>query len=143
MLEGPALRNLTDAIADACRSGLDPDALRVAVLPRLRRVVPVDALWWALVDPATLLFTRAHRDNLPEEIGPYFVENELLADDANKWTDLARTPIRRSHTCRGDGRRARPQCALSRHLQAARAVGRAPCRAAHARHLLGVPLPPS
>lgn len=91
MLEGPALRNLTDAIADACRSGLDPDALRVAVLPRLRRVVPVDALWWALVDPATLLFTRAHRDNLPEEIGPYFVENELLADDANKWTDLARS----------------------------------------------------
>jgi DNA-binding CsgD family transcriptional regulator len=93
MLEGPALRNLTLAIADACRSGLDPDALQAAVLPRLRRVVPIDALWWATVDPATLLFTRAHRDNLPEAIGPYFVENELLADDANKWTDLARSRL--------------------------------------------------
>jgi DNA-binding CsgD family transcriptional regulator len=90
MLEGPALRNLTHAIADACRSGLDPEALRAAVLPRLRRVVPIDALWWATVDPATLLFTRPHRDNLPEEIGPYFVENEFLGEDANKWTDLAR-----------------------------------------------------
>jgi DNA-binding CsgD family transcriptional regulator len=93
MLEGPALRNLTLAIADACRSGLDPDALRAVVLPKLRRVVPIDALWWATVDPATLLFTRAHRDNLPEEIGPYFVENELLGDDANKWTDLARSRL--------------------------------------------------
>jgi DNA-binding CsgD family transcriptional regulator len=91
MIEGPALRNLTVAIADACRSGLDPDALRAAVLPKLRRVVPIDALWWATVDPATLLFTRAHRESLPEEIGPYFVENELLADDVNKWTDLARS----------------------------------------------------
>lgn len=91
MIEGPALGNLTAAIADACRSGLDPDALRNAVLPRLRRAVPIDALWWATVDPATLLFTQAHRDGLPEEIGPYFVQNELLADDANKWTDLARS----------------------------------------------------
>ena len=91
MIEGPALRNLTAAIADACRSGLDPDALRNAVLPRLRRAVPIDALWWATVDPATLLFTQAHRDGLPEDIGPYFVQNELLADDANKWTDLARS----------------------------------------------------
>jgi DNA-binding CsgD family transcriptional regulator len=91
MIEGPALRNLAVAIADACRSGLDPDALRAAVLPKLRRAVPIDALWWATVDPATLLFTQAHRDGLPEEIGPYFVENEFLADDANKWTDLARS----------------------------------------------------
>jgi hypothetical protein len=70
---------------------LDPDALRAALLPKIRQVVPIDALWWATVDPATLLFTSAHRDNLPEAIGPYFVENELLADDANKWTDLARS----------------------------------------------------
>jgi DNA-binding CsgD family transcriptional regulator len=69
--------------------GLDPDVFRNVVLPRLRRAVPIDALWWATADPATLLFTQAHRDGLPEEIGPYFVQNEFLADDANKWTDLA------------------------------------------------------
>ena len=59
MVKGPALDNLAATIAEACRSGLDPDALRERVLPRLRRAVPVDALWWATVDPATLLFTGA------------------------------------------------------------------------------------
>jgi hypothetical protein len=92
MLTGPALDNLAAAVARACRSGLDPDALRAAVLPRLRKVVPVDALWWAAADPATLLFTRSYREELPEESGPYFVENEFLHDDVNKWTDLARAP---------------------------------------------------
>lgn len=87
MLTGPALDNLAAAVARACRSGRDPDA---AVLPRLRKVVPVDALWWAAADPATLLFTRSYREELPEESGPYFVENEFLHDDVNKWTDLAR-----------------------------------------------------
>ena len=91
MIEGPALQNLTAAIAEACGSGLPPDALRAVVLPKLRRAVPIDALWWATADPVTLLFTQAHRDGLPEEIGPYFVQNEFLQDDANKWTDLARS----------------------------------------------------
>ena len=54
MLTGPALDNLAASVARACRSGLEPDALRAAVLPRLRKVVPVDALWWAAADPATL-----------------------------------------------------------------------------------------
>jgi DNA-binding CsgD family transcriptional regulator len=68
---------------------LELQALRAAVLPRLRRVVPIDAVWWALVDPATLLFTQAYREEIPVETGPYFVENEFLADDFNKWTELA------------------------------------------------------
>jgi DNA-binding CsgD family transcriptional regulator len=92
MLTGPALDNLAAAVARACRSGLDPDALRAEVLPRLRKAVPVDALWWAAADPATLLFTRSYREELPEESGPYFVENEFLRDDVNKWTELARDP---------------------------------------------------
>jgi len=86
---GPALDNLVAMIAETCDSGLEPAALRAAVLPRLRRVVPIDALWWALVDPATLLFTQTYREEIPAETGPYFVENEFLADDVNKWTDLA------------------------------------------------------
>jgi len=92
MLTGPALDNLAAGVARACRSGLDPDALRAEVLPRLRKAVPVDALWWAAADPATLLFTRSYREELPEESGPYFVENEFLRQDVNKWTDLARDP---------------------------------------------------
>jgi DNA-binding CsgD family transcriptional regulator len=80
------------AITEICQAGHEPDALRAAVLPRLRRAVPVDALWWAIVDPSTLLFTQACREELPSDTGPYFVENEFLRDDVNKWTELARDP---------------------------------------------------
>jgi DNA-binding CsgD family transcriptional regulator len=93
MLTGPAADNLVAAVVQACRSGLDPDSLRAAVLPRLRKAVPVDALWWASADPATLLFTRSYREELPAESGPYFVQNEFLHRDVNKWTDLARDPV--------------------------------------------------
>jgi len=92
MIEGPALQNLTASIAELCRSGSDAEELRARVLPRLRQAVPIDALWWATVDPATLLFTSAYREEIPEETGPFFVENEFLDDDQNKWTDLARDP---------------------------------------------------
>lgn len=43
MLTGPALGNLAAAVVRACRSGLDANALRAAVLPRLRKAVPIDA----------------------------------------------------------------------------------------------------
>jgi DNA-binding CsgD family transcriptional regulator len=88
--QGPALENLTGAIAEVCRSGLCPDLLRKRVLPRLRRAVPFDAAFWSTVDPATLLFTQAHQEEIPPDTIPYFVENEFLVDDVNKFTALAR-----------------------------------------------------
>ena len=93
MKSGAVVENLVAAVAERCRSGLDPEALRAEVLPRLRRAVPIDALWWATVDPSTLLFTQAYREEIPEETGPYFVENEFLRDDVNKWTELARDRV--------------------------------------------------
>jgi hypothetical protein len=92
MLTGPALDNLARRSRPGLPVGTGPDALRAAVLPRLRKAVPVEALWWAAADPATLLFTRTYREELPEESGPYFVENEFLHHDVNKWTELARDP---------------------------------------------------
>jgi DNA-binding CsgD family transcriptional regulator len=92
MLTDPELDDLVAVVARECRSGLDADGLRAAVLLRLRRAVPIDALWWASADPLTLLFTRAHREGLPEESGSYFVENEFLHHDVNKWADLAHDP---------------------------------------------------
>ena len=89
MKTGLALDDLVTVIIETCRAGFEPDALRAAVLPRLRKAVPVDALWWATVDPTTLLYTQAHREALPSDSGPYFVENEFLRDDVNKWTELA------------------------------------------------------
>jgi DNA-binding CsgD family transcriptional regulator len=69
---------------------LDPDALRDRVLVRLRRAVPFDAAFWSTVDPATLLFTQPHQEAIPADTVPYFVHNEFLDDDVNKWTALAR-----------------------------------------------------
>jgi DNA-binding CsgD family transcriptional regulator len=90
---GPALENLTGAIVEICRSGLSPDDLRERVLARLRRAVPFDAAFWATVDPATLLFTQPHQEEIPPDTIPYFIQNEFLDEDVNKWTTLARDRI--------------------------------------------------
>lgn len=89
MISGPAQNNLVGAISAVSRSGLDVDELRRRLLPRIRRAVPVDALWWAVADPSTLLFNRAAREEIPAETGPYFIRNEFLEDDVNKWTAVA------------------------------------------------------
>jgi DNA-binding CsgD family transcriptional regulator len=87
---GAALQNLTGAIVETCRAGLPPEELRDRVLPRLRRAVPFDAAFWTTVDPATLLFTQPHQEEIAPETIPYFIENEFLGDDVNKWAALAR-----------------------------------------------------
>ena len=92
MMGADSVDNLIASIATVCRSGLDPAQLRDAVLPRLRAAVPVDALWWAGADPATLLYTGAYQEELPPDSGPFFVANEFLDHDVNQWTDLAVSP---------------------------------------------------
>jgi DNA-binding CsgD family transcriptional regulator len=92
MRQGPALQNLTQAIVELCRSGLEPAALRERLLPRLRRAVPFDAAFWTTVDPLTLLFTAPHQEEIPPGTVPYFVHNEFLDNDVNKFTDIARDP---------------------------------------------------
>src|SRR3954452_9327199 len=90
MRRGAALRNRTEAIAQLCRSGLAPAALRDRVLSRLRAAVPFDAAFWSTVDPVTLLFTAPHQDEIPPETVPYFLDNEFLGDDVNAFVALAR-----------------------------------------------------
>jgi DNA-binding CsgD family transcriptional regulator len=87
---GPILENLTGAIIEICRSGLPPEMLRECVLPRLRRGVRFDAAFWSTVDPATLLFTQPHQYQIPADTIPYFIRNEFIEEDVNKWTELAR-----------------------------------------------------
>lgn len=60
-----ALADVTASIVEVCHRGYPPDRLKAEVLTRLRRVVAVDALWWATSDPATLLFTQAFREASP------------------------------------------------------------------------------
>ncbi len=83
-------REVGQAIVRACHSGLTMSQLRSEVLGKLDRLVPADAVWWAAADPATLLFTDAYRAELPVAATAYFVDNEFLHDDFNKWTELAR-----------------------------------------------------
>lgn len=89
MMSPGSVDNLVASISTLCRSGLGPAQLREAVLPRLRTAVPVDAVWWACADPATLLFTSAYQEELPPDSGPFFAANEFLDRDVNRWTDLA------------------------------------------------------
>jgi hypothetical protein len=70
-------------------AGLDSRALRRSFLQRLRRLIPFESAWFAMADPATLLFTDAIREEMPGNVTPLFVEDEFLRDDFNKWTELA------------------------------------------------------
>ena len=90
MASRTAIADVTASIISVCRQGHPPERLKGEVLARLRRVVAVDALWWATSDPSTLLFTQAFREGIPDQLIPYFVENEFHGGDVNQWTSLAR-----------------------------------------------------
>ena len=94
MASRAAIADVTASIIAVCRQGYPPDRLKSEVLARLRRVVAVDALWWATSDPSTLLFTQAYREGIPDRMIPYFVDNEFLAGDVNQWTSLAQRGCR-------------------------------------------------
>jgi DNA-binding CsgD family transcriptional regulator len=73
------------------KSGLDFRALQGETLKQLRKVIPIEAAFFATVDPATLLFTSAMSDDILQPVAPQFIENEFLQDDVNKFVALARS----------------------------------------------------
>jgi DNA-binding CsgD family transcriptional regulator len=73
-----------------CHAGLDSRTFRVESVRRLRRLIPVDASFFATADPATLLFTSAVVDDVLAQATSQFVENEFLKDDSVKFVSLAR-----------------------------------------------------
>jgi hypothetical protein len=79
-----AARRLPPAIVAACYAGLDSATLRGEVFRFLQRAVPSQAVWFASVDPATLLPTGSLRLGLPEETASLLRRNEDLDDDVNK-----------------------------------------------------------
>jgi DNA-binding CsgD family transcriptional regulator len=90
MASRAAVQDVTVSIIEACHRGYPPDQLKIEVLARMRRVLPVDALWWATSDPSTLLFTQAFREGIPDYTIPDFINNEFHGNDVNQWTELAR-----------------------------------------------------
>jgi DNA-binding CsgD family transcriptional regulator len=77
-------------IVRLCHAGLDSRTFRVESVGRLRRLIPVDASFFATADPATLLFTSAVVDDVLAQATSQFVENEFLKDDSVKFARLAR-----------------------------------------------------
>ena len=73
-----------------CHAGLDSRTFRVETVRRLRKLIPVDASFFATADPATLLFTSAVVDDVLAPATSHFLENEFLEDDAVKFARLAR-----------------------------------------------------
>jgi DNA-binding CsgD family transcriptional regulator len=75
-----------------CHAGLSLPDLRQRVLRSLRRVVPVDAAFFATADPVTLLFTGAHADEPLAGSTARFLENEFSGADVNRFAGLATAP---------------------------------------------------
>src|SRR5579859_2679261 len=74
-----------------CHAGLESRTLRIEIIKRLRKVIPIDVFFFTTADPATLLFTGAVVDEILERATPRFLENEFLQDDVNKFSRLARS----------------------------------------------------
>jgi DNA-binding CsgD family transcriptional regulator len=72
-----------------CHAGLPLPDLRQRVLRSVRRVVPVDAAFFATADPATLLFTGAHAEEPLAGSTARFLENEFSGADVNRFARLA------------------------------------------------------
>jgi DNA-binding CsgD family transcriptional regulator len=90
-------------IVRLCHAGLDGPTLTLAVLGHLRRVVGIDAFWCATADPATVLFTGATREEIPDEATPRFLANEFFQQDVNKFAVLASSgqPVTSLYTATG------------------------------------------
>lgn len=72
------------------QSGLDTRVFRHAALQQIRRVVPVDAAFFATTDPTTLLMTSAVTDEILRPQASHFLRNEFVGDDVNQFRALAR-----------------------------------------------------
>jgi DNA-binding CsgD family transcriptional regulator len=75
-----------------CRSAADPGLLRDRVLRCVRRLIPVDAAFFATADPQTLLFTGAWSEEPLDAAAAQFLDNEFGDDDVNAFAALATAP---------------------------------------------------
>ncbi|MFD8086409.1 LuxR C-terminal-related transcriptional regulator [Kitasatospora sp. NPDC059722] len=81
-----------ERLIDSCHADLELPGLCAEVLRRLPGVLPVEAAFFAAVDPATLLFTSVVAQEPLAGVGPLFLDNEFGREDVNKFASLARGP---------------------------------------------------
>jgi DNA-binding CsgD family transcriptional regulator len=80
-------------LLSACDSGRDVDALHRQVLRSLRRLMSVDAAFFATADPDTLLFTRAYAEAPLGTATEFFLQNEFGGSDVNRFSALATSAV--------------------------------------------------
>jgi DNA-binding CsgD family transcriptional regulator len=79
-----------EAVVRICASGLSTRELFEQVAARVRPIVPYAAAGWLSTDPATMLYTDAVAENISGSLQLAFVENELVAPDFAKFTEILR-----------------------------------------------------
>lgn len=72
-----------------CYAGLDGPAFKAEVVRSIHALLPVDAVFFATADPATLLFTGAVAEDPLAAATAQFFDNEFGHDDVNKFQSLA------------------------------------------------------
>jgi DNA-binding CsgD family transcriptional regulator len=72
-----------------CYAGLAVPALQAEVVRSIHALLPVDAVFFATADPATLLFTGAVAEDPLAAATAQFLDNEFGQDDVNKFSSLA------------------------------------------------------
>jgi DNA-binding CsgD family transcriptional regulator len=72
-----------------CHSGLRVGELQMGALRSLRRLMPVDAAFFATADPGTLLFTGALSEEPLQAATLLFLDNEFGGHDVNTFLSLA------------------------------------------------------
>jgi len=82
-------RQAEQEIIRHCHRNLDSGDVQRRVLQSLRRLMPIDAAFFATADPETLLFTGASSEEPLIESAPLFLHNEFGCQDVNKFTALA------------------------------------------------------
>src|SRR5260370_17314034 len=92
-MQKPGAEQVRCDIIRLCHAGLDSRTLRVEIIKRLRKVIPIDVSFFTTVDPATLLFTGAVVDEILARATPQFIENEFFSDDFNKFSWLAKQSV--------------------------------------------------
>ena len=94
-MAGAGVERAAQRVVARCHAGLEPMALLREFVEGLGAILPVDAVFCATADPATLLFTGRLLHEIPADAAPRFLANELLEDDVNKFRTLAtrRSPV--------------------------------------------------
>jgi DNA-binding CsgD family transcriptional regulator/GAF domain-containing protein len=85
-------RVLLSNLAQWCSHALELTAFSEGLFDRLAAVLPFQGAFLATVDPATLLYTRAFRRDMPGEASAAFVAAEFGDDDVNQLRDLVNRP---------------------------------------------------